>query len=282
MMFKLNIENESAQIQISQSLNLLREIFKQDLLGVYLYVSAVLDGLQKYSDIDLFIVTNRATTHEEKIKLATALLKISGIYMKSKIFPIEMTIVKKSEINPWHYPPKFDFQYGEWLRQYFENGNCAPWSSKKMPDLAVLLTQVLLASSTLIGAKPEQLLPKVPYKDFIKATVETLPELISDLDNDTRNVLLTMARIWCTVATDRIYSKPAAANWVTNRLPQKYHPVMKRAKAQACGEEKERWDDIQELVKPCADFMLSKINQQICQIMSSNNVNRFIKITSHQ
>ena len=92
------------------------------------------------------------------------------------------------------------------------------------------------------------------------AIINALPNLLSDLDSDTRNVLLTLARIWSTVATDAIRSKPAAADWVINRLPEKYRPVMERAKAICQGEEKEHWDDIQELIKPCADFMLSETN----------------------
>ena len=90
-----------------------------------------------------------------------------------------------------------------------------------MPDLALLVTQILLASNTLVGANPDQLLCKVPYKDFMTAIINALPNLMSDLDSDVRNVLLTLARIWSTVATDAIRSKPAAADWVIHRLPEK-------------------------------------------------------------
>jgi len=279
---EINLENlkldSDAKKQIHNCLNLVKEIFGLDLLGVYLYGSSILGGLQKYSDIDLFVVSRRATTREEKAKLVTALLKNSGIYMKSKKLPIEMTIVEKSEINPWHYPPRFDFQYGEWLRNQFEHENVEPWPAKEMPDLALLVTQILLASNTLVGVDPDQLLCKVPYNDFMAAIKDALPNLISDLDSDIRNVLLTLARIWSTVATDAIRSKPSAANWVINRLPEKYRPVMERAKAICKGEEKEHWDDIQELIKPCADFMLSEINNKITEIMLSDDLNRSIKI----
>ena len=262
--------------QIYGSLTLVKEIFGQDLLGMYLYGSSLLGGLQKYSDIDLFVVSNRATTREEKAKLATALLKISGIYMKSEKLPIEMTIVEKSEINPWRYPPSFDFQYGEWLRKQFEHGTIEPWPDKEMPDLALLVTQILLASNTLVGANPDQLLCKVPYKDFITALTDALPNLMLELACDVRNVLLTFARIWSTVATDAIRSKPAAADWVVNRLPEKYRPVIERAKAICTGKEKEHWDDIQELIKPCADFMVSEAHNKITEIMLSDDSNRSI------
>ena len=270
--------NSIAKKQINECLNLVNEIFEHYLLGVYIYGSSILGGLHKYSDIDIFVVINRASTREEKAKLATALLKISGVYMKSKKLPIEMTIVDKSEINPWHYPPRFDFQYGDWLRKQFESGNIEPWPTKEMPDLALLITQVLLASDILVGDEPDKLLCKVPYKDFMTATIDGLSNLLSDLDSDTRNVLLTFARIWSTVATDKIRSKPAAAAWVLNRLPEKYRPVMERAKAICKGEEKEYWDDIREIIKPCADFMLGEINSKINEILLSADTNRSIKI----
>lgn len=234
----LKLDDETER-QIDQCLNLVKEILGQDLLGVYLFGSSILGGLQKYSDIDLLVVSDRSTTHEEKTKLAIKLLQISGVYMKSTKLPIEMTIVEKAEINPWHYPPNFDFQYGDWLRKQFESGIIEPWPTKEMPDLAILITQVLLASKTLLGADPDQLLCKVPYKDFIIATTDALQNLMSELNNDTRNVLLTFARIWSTVGTDTIRSKPAAANWAIDHLPEKYRRVMKRAKAICKGEEKE-------------------------------------------
>jgi len=97
------------QQQLKGRIELLRTILESDLLGVYLYGSSLVGGLQKYSDIDLFAVTNRATTSEEKAKLIAKLLQISGIYMKSSKLPIEITLVEKRMVNPWQYPPPFRF-----------------------------------------------------------------------------------------------------------------------------------------------------------------------------
>ena len=266
------------EVQIDHCLCLIQDVLGGDALGVYLYGSAVMGGLQRYSDLDLLIVSSRSTTTDEKSKLVSSLLSISGIYMQDEKPPIELTIVEKSAVNPWQYPPKFDFQYGEWLREEFELGNIEPWSTKEMPDLAVLITQVLLVSCTLAGENPDQLLSPVPYKDFIAATVDALPHLIEEVGSDTRNVLLTLARIWSTVATDSIRSKSAAADWVINRLPEKYHPVLLRAKAICVGEAEEYWDDVYELIKPCADFMLSRSNDNISKIMLPNGLSRSIKI----
>lgn len=252
--------------QLKDCVGLLTIILGKDLLGVYLYGSSLVGGLQKYSDIDLFVVTNRATTSDEREKLIANLLQISGIYMRSSKRPIEMTIVEKTRINPWRYPPHFDFQYGDWLRDTFEDGITEPWASKEMPDLAIIITQVLLKSQTLYGQDAKQVLAPVPYHDFMRALTHEVNRLAPELEDDTRNVLLTYARIWSTLQTNTIRSKTAAADWVRDQLPVEQQFVMKRAKSICMGLEEEYWDDIYELIKPCADFMLDKINAEIALI----------------
>lgn len=273
MTFKLNNETQE---QINQCLNLLKDIFGQDLKCVFLYGSSVLGGLQKYSDIDLFVVADRSTTQEEKTKLVAGLLEISGLYMKSSKFPIEMTIVKNVEMNPWHYPPHFDFQYGEWLRSSFEAGHIEPWANYEMPDLALIITQILLKSHTLFGLEPRQLLPDVPYRDYINALLDDQSRLLADLEHDTRNILLTYARTWSTLKTNAFRSKPKAAEWAIHHLPKIYQPLMQRALNYCIGVEDEHWDDMQLLVKPCAEFMIDQIHQAraLINLNDRNNVIR--------
>lgn len=255
--------SERRQHQLNQTLELIKKVLKNDLLAVYLYGSAVVGGLQKYSDLDLFVVSQRALTSAEKKILIDGLLKISGIYMKSSDLPIEITVVEHAQINPWQYPPMFDFQYGEWLRAKFEQKEYEPWSCKEMPDLAIIITQILLASKTLIGADASMLLSPVPYEDFIHALTHSLPLLRADLEADTRNVLLTLARIWYTMATNKISSKIKAADWAINLLPDEYPAVLIKARAICAGEEKESWDDDQKTRAACADFMIAQIHNHL-------------------
>lgn len=250
--------DNSDMLQINECLGLVTRILSDNLLGVYLYGSSLIGGLQKYSDIDLFIVTKDAATASDKNKLTQHLLQISGLYMKNSRRPIEMTIVEKRAVNPWHYPPHFDFQYGEWLRASFEMGKIEP-QHIEMPDLALIITQVLLKSQTLFGEQPEKILAPVPYADFIKAMLQDLDRLSADITDDTRNVLLTLARIWNTLETNTICSKTDAADWAIERLPNTYQAAMKRAKSICIGDENEHWEDIIVSLKPCADLILQKI-----------------------
>lgn len=111
----------------------------------------------------------------------------------------------------------------------------------------------------------------------MKAMLHDVNRLVADLEFDTRNVLPTFARIWSTLETDRIRSKSAAADWVIDHLPEKYQPVMKRAKSICIGAENEPWDDLKELIKPCADFMMNEIKGKI-PLANFDNPNKRIKL----
>lgn len=270
--------------QINECIELLRKILGNDLLGIYLYGSYLLGGLQKFSDIDIFAISKRDTTREEKEILEKTLLKISGIYSVSlDLKPIELIIVTKSAVNPWKYPPeydypKFDFLYGDWLRKDFESGIIEPWHTKKMPNLALIITQILLQHKTLFGVNPDNLLEKVPYSDFVHGTTAELDFLMKEIDWDTRNILLTLTRMWSTLETDTIRSKGDAVNWVIEKIPVEFKPVLENAKAVLLGEREERWDELKNLINPCAEYMIEQIRKQMDIIKSSNVTDRDIKI----
>ena len=263
------------QQQIEDTVNLLKNVFGENLIGFYVYGSLLMGGLQKYSDIDLFAVSNRETTKQEKEELEKSLLKISGIYAISKeLKPIELTIVVKSQVNPWQYPPSFDFLYGDWLRKDFEAENIEPWQTKKLPNLALVITQLLLSNKVMFGPSPDTLLNSVPYNDFMKALTSEVESVLNDLGWDTRNVLLTLARIWSTVETDTIRSKADAAKWTINKLPKKYGPILVRAKSILLGEQMEDWEDLKKEIKPCANYIVEQIEKRMDILLTSDNRNK--------
>jgi len=78
-------------------------------------------------------------------------------------------------------------------------------------------------------------------------------------DSDTTNLVLTLARIWTTLATGTIWSKDAAANWALARLPEEHRPVLARARAVYLGEEDDQWADLQARLRPHVDHVLGEI-----------------------
>ena len=58
---------------------------------------------------------------------------------------------------------------------------------------------------------------------------------MADLEPDTRNVLLTFAQIWHSVATGEITSKDAAAVWAADRLEEPERNIVLSAREQYIG-----------------------------------------------
>lgn len=238
-------------------LPLLHHTLPETILGIYLHGSATLGGLRPHSDVDVLVVVREPTTHTQRRSLVQDLLKVSGVAAR----PVELIVVVQDDVRPWRYPPPCEFLYGEWLRDEYERG--AVPGPEPSPDLAPLLTMVLLADAPLYGPPPADLLDPVPHEDLRRAIVAGVPELLGELDTDTRNVLLTLARIWTTLATGAIRAKDAAADWALPRLPAEHRHVLAHARAIYLGEADERWDHGTAAgVRACADFLVRAIEDQ--------------------
>jgi predicted nucleotidyltransferase len=244
--------------QLDDVLTLVRDVLGFAVVGTYQFGSAVLGGLKPRSDLDVFVVASRATTRQEKQRLVDRLLTVSG---RGGRRHVELTIVVDSDLKPWRYPPHFDFQYGDWLRGEFETGNLEPWATKANGDVATLITMVRRADAPLVGPPPADVLDPVPSDDLVRAMVESLDSLLDDLDSDTRNVILTLNRIWSTVAAGEMRSKDAAADWALPRLPREHRAVLARARSIYVGDEDERWDDLRPLIRPHAEHVIAEIER---------------------
>jgi streptomycin 3"-adenylyltransferase len=218
-------------------------------------------GLKPDSDIDVFVVSRRATTAAQKQALVDGLLRISGRGNPSHAArSLELTVVVEGDIRPWRYPPRMDFLYGDWLRDELERGEIE--EPRLNPDLATLMAMIRLASRPLFGPPADEVLPEVPAGDLQRAMLEGLDDLLAELETDTRNIVLTLARIWKTVSTGQLVSKDAAADWAVARLPQEHRPVLAHARAVYLGEEHERWDDLRGRIEVFAGHVVRQIRRE--------------------
>jgi predicted nucleotidyltransferase len=249
------------QRQLDQIVGLVREVLGPDVLGAYLFGSATLGELRPRSDVDVLVLSNRPTTRTEKQRLVHGLLTISGRNPPATPRPVELTIVAESEVRPWRFPPSYDLQYGEWWRREFERGELEPWPKEPNPDLASLIAMVLLADRPLLGPPPAEVFDPVPRADYVRAMMSAVDDVLRDLDGDTRNMILTLARIWSSLATGEIRSKDDAAAWALERLPEEHRAVLARARAVYLGEEDERWDDLAPRLRPHADYVVAEIER---------------------
>ena len=243
--------------QLDELLALVRDVLGADAIGAYLFGSATLGGLRPHSDVDVLAVSSRPTTPEEKRRLVDGYLAISGGDRR----PLELTVVVQSEVRPWRYPARFDLQYGEWDRAALEAGEVEPWPTTTNPDLASLITMVLEANRPLFGPPAAEVFDPVPREDYLRGMESAVEDVLRDLHGDTRNMILTLARIWSSVATGVIRSKDEAADWALERLPEEHRPVLARARAIYLGEAEEGWTDLESRLQPHADYVVAEIGR---------------------
>ena len=205
--------------QLDEVVGAVRSVLGDDVVAAYLYGSATSSGLRPESDLDVLVVVS-APLAARGPALAAAVMPLSG--WRNGLRPLELTVVLADAVRPWLYPPARELQYGEWLRADFEaweGAGPAPWGDPADPDLAVLLTQVLADGHALVGPRAVAVLDPVPFPDVLRATVAGVPDLLADLADDTRNVLLTLARVLATLRTGRIHSKDGAVAVVRPSVP---------------------------------------------------------------
>lgn len=245
--------------QLDDVLRLLRRVLGDDLVGAYPHGSAVLDGLRPSSDLDVLAVTGRRTSEDERRALRDGLMRLSGPRaVGGPARPVELTVVARHDVRPWRYPPRCEFLYGEWLRDDYERG-VVPGPALT-PDLAPLITMTLHGDTALLGPPPADVLAPVPHADLRRAIVAGVPDLLADLESDTRNVLLTLARVWTTLATGAIRSKDAAAGWALDLLPPGHRPALALARAAYRGEQPDEWQVHMGEARALARFMADEIH----------------------
>lgn len=244
--------------QLQEVVRLVTAALGPKVLGAYLHGSAVHGGLRPASDVDVLVVSRESLDDRERRALVDGLLQISGPRVGAR--SVELTVVVQSDVRPWRFPPTCDFLYGDWLRAAIEADG--PPQPEPMPNLAIEITMAMAGNHPLHGPPPAQLLDPVPPADLVRGSLAGIAGLLDDLPDDARNVVLTFARIWATLATGDILSKDAAADWALQRLPAEHRPVLQHAKQLylTCSYSEETWTEhLSTRVRPHVDAVLAEI-----------------------
>ncbi|MCD9122832.1 aminoglycoside adenylyltransferase family protein [Cupriavidus sp. UGS-1] len=223
------LANEPVPIEVRRILDVVVGALGDNIAGAYLFGSAIVGGLRPDSDVDLLVLTHRTMAAQCRRQLVQALMKVSGARAeRGPARNAEVTIVVLDDIAPWRHPARSDLVYGEWLRDEFEAGAVPAPSTD--PDLTLVLATALQGHRALIGPALAEFLPAIPYTDIRRAIADSLPALVANVCGDERNVMLTLARMWVTLATGKIVPKDEAADWLLPRLPQGQRALLATAR----------------------------------------------------
>jgi streptomycin 3"-adenylyltransferase len=226
--------------EAAAAMQVVRACLGDRLVAAYLHGSAVAGGLRPDSDVDVLVVVERTMAPKVRGRLLEGLMAVSGVPGGGDPRrPLEVIVVVRADLAGFAHPGRCDFLYGEWLRAAFEAG--AVPEPEADPELTILLPQARQTAVTLAGPDAAALLPAIPEPVLRRAIGDALPALLGGLEGDERNVLLTLARMWCTLETGRIVPKDAAAAWAIPRLPELAAAVMEGARRGYLGLAEDDW-----------------------------------------
>jgi predicted nucleotidyltransferase len=232
--------------QIEGLIESLGALLGDNLRAVYLHGSLATGGFQaKSSDIDLLVVVEQPLLRDRKLGLAQTLLERSGTPA-----PIELSVLARADVQPWHHPAPYQFHYSEiWRERITADTAGTAWlgwpdgAAGVDRDLALHLAMARTSGVALLGPPPADLLPAAPRGDILDA-------IVYDLDEAERRILempvyavLNIARGLRYVREQALVSKDAGGVWALAALPEAQAAQVARALAVRRGETSEMdWD----------------------------------------
>jgi streptomycin 3"-adenylyltransferase len=249
---------EEVRPQVEAVAEGLRDILGADLVGLYLHGSAMLGCFGPRSDIDLAVVLARPTSQEQKRQLAGLMLGLSAPYEPpGPPRPIELDAVLEENLRPWRYPTPLDFHYSEEFRERLGRGELEAWEGLESRNFAAHATVLRQAGVALVGPAVDETFPEVPWPDYVDALTRDLEWCRTRFVEFPRYGVLSVARIWATVATGTPHSKASGAEWALPRLAPGLRPVLAHGLALYRGEEDaERWAEL-----PVSEYVSAVANE---------------------
>jgi streptomycin 3"-adenylyltransferase len=115
-------------------------------------------------------------------------------------------------------------------------------------------------NTILYGQPLESIVGVISESDIVQSMTDGIPELLNDLECDSINVLLTVARICYTIKKKRFTSKDRAAGWARDHLPKEHHATIELAIHAYNGIEDPEFPDFVQKAKSCIDCLLKQFN----------------------
>ena len=207
-----------------------KQIMNNNFIGFYLHGSLAMGGFNpRSSDIDVLVVTHESLTIETKRLLANLYLKYS-----TKPYPIEISFLKKVQLDSWEHPSPYEFHYSEFWRERYEvdlfekRFTYLNEDIKTDPDLAAHITIMNDRGICIEGSSISEVFPRIPSSDFLSSIKGDYEECLANIVDDPIYCSLNMLRVFWYVKEGIISSKQEAGNWGLTSLPDEMKGTMQK------------------------------------------------------
>lgn len=217
--------------QISKVVDIWKKHLKEDLIGVYLHGSIVLNAFNPDSgDIDILVVVKDSIEISEKLAIAKDIISIDRMPR-----PLEMSAIKLSDALTWKTPGNCVFHYSDfWTERYlerFKNPDVEVYvADREFPDADVTsyIKLIKQCGVVLYGREIQEVFADVSDEAFWSAISADIDDYdFHDYEERyfASNILI-LGRILSFKKEKRILSKYDGGLWMIENVPEdlKYLP----------------------------------------------------------
>lgn len=238
-----------------------RRILGENLVGIYLHGSAVMDCFNpQKSDIDLIIVVNRSVPDKIKRRFMDMTVELNALAPKKGL---ELSVVRKSVCKPFIYPTPFELHFSNSHLARYKNdpdGYIAQMQGLDR-DLAAHFTIITRRGKALFGEDIEAVFENVKkeyYFDSIWRDIENAAEEISDSPT---YMTLNLCRVLAYKEDGAVLSKLEGGEWGMNQLPERFRELISYALSDYASDTEKVYD--LSTAREFTEYMLKRIGGKI-------------------
>ncbi|MEO8392287.1 MAG: aminoglycoside adenylyltransferase domain-containing protein [Chloroflexota bacterium] len=220
---------------LSAFVQIQRDAFGENLIGVYLHGSLVMESFNPISsDVDLLVVVRDRLSRDQKSALGQRLLQLSE---QAPPNGLEMSILTASSLRDFQYPTPYELHFSNGNKDQFAQGTMDFADDQTDPDLAAHFVITKARGLCLYGAPIDSIFPDVPAPYY-------LDSLAQDAEWSTQNIqrgadygecpvpvyaVLNFCRVLAYIEQGVITSKREGGQWGLKNLAPEYKPVIQEA-----------------------------------------------------
>lgn len=229
---------ESISEKIKNQIENVRTIWIEQLgetvLGIYVHGSLALNCfVEKSSDIDIIIVTNERISKEERLDIASKLIKIDG-----KPCPLEMSAIWINDLIKEEYPVKCQFHYSDYWRDSYNRilkneleSNYILDNDFEDSDIASYIQVLNQNGICIYGESIDKVFPNISPEIFWESISNDIDNYKFDAYKPRYFVsnILILGRILSYKKEKKVLSKYDGAYWMLKYVPIRFQYIVENA-----------------------------------------------------
>lgn len=206
-----------------------REIFRDNLVGVYLHGSAVMGCFNaEKSDIDLIVAVRKALTGEVKRRFMDAVTELNSLAPKKGI---ELSVVRSEVCKPFVYPTPYELHFSNTHLEWYKN-NPDDYIARMQgvdKDLAAHFTIITRRGRTLFGENIWDVFGDVKKEYYFDSIWEDIKNAEQEISTCPTYMILNLCRVLAYSESGLVLSKREGGEWGLENLPEPYHGLIQSA-----------------------------------------------------